>query len=316
MVRSLFVLLTVWGLSTACRRPADNDQPGRPSRHFVVVTHGQAADPFWSVVKRGVEDAARDLTARVDYRAPESFDMVRMARLLDGAVASRPDGIALTLPDPDALAEPIRTALAAGIPIVSFNSGQTAHERLGIPLHVGQDEYEAGRRAGMRFKDAGISRALCINHEVGNAALDRRCEGFQHGLGGGVRVIAVDLDPTKTESRILAVLDDDSEAKAILTLGPLSTGPVLAALDRLERDEDIVVATFDLSEFVLTQLEIGRIDFALDQQQYLQGYLPLVLLAKHLETGAFPSADILTGPGFVTRDGVATVRDFIRRGVR
>lgn len=301
-----------------CRPAAEPGDavPAQPRPRVVVVTHGQAADPFWSVVKRGVDAAGEDMGAQVDYRAPEHFDVVRMAQLLDAAVAAKPSGIALTLPDADALAAGIRRAREAGIPIVSFNSGSGQRAAHGIALHVGQDEREAGRRAGARLAEAGVEVALCVNHEVGNVALDRRCEGFAEGLGGEVEVLGVDLDPTKTEARVYAALEANPKVQAILTLGPLAAMPTLAAVERKDREEKLRVATFDLSPEVLDAVEAGRLEFALDQQPYLQGYLPVVLLVQQFRTGAFPASDILTGPSFVGRQDVAGVREGAAAGLR
>lgn len=311
----LWVLMVL--VSSGCRR-SETSAPGRSAGgpvRIVVVSHGQAADPFWSVVKRGVDDAAREVGADVDYRAPETFDMVRMGRLVESAVAARPDGLALSIPDPSALEGPVAAAIAAGISVVSFNSGKDAHMKLGIPLHIGQDEKDAGRRAGRRMAELGVRKALCINQEVGNVALDRRCEGFIQGLEGEVEIVAVDLDPTKTRSRVLAVLGR-SEATGVLALGPTSAEPVLAAIEASGRGDELIAATFDLSPTVLEAVGDGKLAFALDQQQYLQGYLPVVLLAAQARTGALPSSDLLTGPGFVTRENVEAVRAFTRAGLR
>lgn len=122
---------------------------------IVVISHGQASDPFWSVVKNGVEAAAKETGARVEYRAPETFDMVRMAQLIDAAVASRPNGIVVSIPDGKALERSIRAAVRAGIPVISMNSGSDVAESLGVLVHVGQTEYEAGLGAGKRMKAAG-----------------------------------------------------------------------------------------------------------------------------------------------------------------
>src|SRR5690606_14110148 len=143
---------------------------------FVVVSHGQAADPFWSVVKNGVDEAASELGVSVEYRAPTTFNMVEMAQLIDAAVASQPDGLVVSIPDAAALGDSIRNAVAAGIPVVSMNSGSDVREELGVAVHVGQTEYEAGLGGGKRMKEAGVTKAICVNQEVGNVALDLRCE--------------------------------------------------------------------------------------------------------------------------------------------
>ena len=287
----------------------------RSDVRVVVVTHGQASDPFWSVVKAGVDDAARELGVRVEYRAPPTFDMVAMAQLIDAAVASKPDGLAVSIPDPEALGRAIAGAVAVGIPVVSLNSGDDVSADLGALVHVGQTEYEAGLGAGRRLAAAGSSRALCINQEVGNVALDLRCQGFTEGFGGAVEVVAVSMDPVESKNRVVATLTRDARVDAALALGPVSCEPALAALKETGRTA-VALACFDLSPAVLKAVDAGRIAFAIDQQQYLQGYLPVSLLALHARYGVSPTTPIRTGPGFVTRDNAAEVIAWSQRGVR
>jgi hypothetical protein len=109
-----------------------------------MVSHGQTSDPFWSVVANGAGDAAREMGVRLEYQAPTSFDMVRLSQLIDAAVASRPSALAISVPDPDALAASVKAAIAAGIPAISVNSGDAAWQRLGFLAHIGQTEYESG----------------------------------------------------------------------------------------------------------------------------------------------------------------------------
>ena len=141
---------------------------------IAVVTHGQASDPFWSVVKNGVDQAAEDMGIDVRYNAPETFDMVKMGQLIDAAVATEPDGLAVSVPDADALREPIQKAVDAGIPVVTLNSGVDVYEELGALTHIGQTETVAGEWAGERLAQEGVTNALCVNQEVGNVALDQR----------------------------------------------------------------------------------------------------------------------------------------------
>ena len=308
----------------ACNTQATQDSPAneRAGMRIVFVTHGQSSDPFWSVVSNGARDAARDLGVKVEYQAPIRFDMVEMSHLIEAATASRPSGLVVSIPDARALACPILAAIAAGIPVISINSGDDAYRALGILAHIGQTEYEAGAGAGERLATDGIRRALCINHEIGNIALDRRCAGFRDALlagGGEVRVLAVDLaDPEDTEQRVAGALAADTTIDGILTLGPNAADPTLAALERSGRSAAIAYATFDLTPRVLEAVRDGRMRFAIDQQQYLQGYLPVVLLVKYIETGTMPGGGrvIATGPGFVTRDDAAAVIDLSTRGMR
>jgi simple sugar transport system substrate-binding protein len=315
-------LLIVATALAACSPTARGPESARDSLRIVVVTHGQSADPFWSVVSNGARDAGREMGVRVEMHAPPRFDMVEMSNLIEAAVASRPSGLVVSIPDGDALGPAIRAAIAAGIPVISMNSGDDVYRELGVLAHVGQPEYDAGRGAGERLAAAGVRNAVCVNHEVGNLAQDRRCAGFADGLaalGGGSSVLAVDLaDPDDTQQRIGAALASDPTIDGLLTLGPAAASPALAALAASGRADAVAFGAFDLTTEVLEAVRDGRIRFAIDQQQYLQGYLPVVLLVKYLETGTMPGGGrvIATGPGFVTRETAAAVIEFAARGLR
>ena len=169
---------------------------------IIVVSHGQANDPFWSVGKNGVDKAAEHTGANVEYRAPETFDMVAMSQLIDAAVNQEPDGIVVSIPDGDALGPSIKKAVAAGIPVISMNSGSDVAKQLGALLHVGQDEYDAGKAAGEKLAAMGGTNGVCVNHEVGNVALDLRCKGFGDGFGGKVSVLPTSNDPAEIKSKV------------------------------------------------------------------------------------------------------------------
>jgi simple sugar transport system substrate-binding protein len=286
---------------------------------FVVVSHGQSSDPFWSVAQNGVNAAGEDMGVTVEYQAPGTFDMVEMSQIIDAAVASQPDGLVVTIPDPDALGPSIQAAVDAGIPVISMNSGADAFQEFGVLVHVGQTEYEAGLIAGQEMAAAGITNALCINQEVGNTALDDRCQGFTDGLGGTVEVVPVELaDPTGSQATVAGKIGSTDGLEGILALGPTGAIPTLAAVQ--ETGSDVALATFDLAPEVLTAIDEGEMLFAIDQAQYLQGYLPITLLTQYLDTGAVPlgSVDrvILTGPQLVTADTAATVIEASAQGLR
>jgi simple sugar transport system substrate-binding protein len=300
--------------------PAPAAQEGRPWR-FVVVTHGQASDPFWSVVKNGVDAGAADMGVRVEYQAPGTFDMVEMSQLIDAAVASSPDGLVVSIPDADALGAAIRNAVDAGIPVFSINSGSDVAEELGVLAHIGQTEYEAGYGGGQRMAAAGITKAVCVNQEVGNVALDLRCQGFADALaeeGIESSVVAVELaDPTEAQQRVLAALSADPDVDGVLTLGPTGATPTLQGLSDEGLLDRIKLATFDLSPEVLEAIRDGQMLFAIDQQQFMQGYLPVVFLTLFKDNLNTPgSRIILTGPGFVTADTAAQVIDLAEAGTR
>ena len=284
-----------------------------------VVVHGQASDPFWSVVANGVEQAATDLGITANYRSPQSedLDVVAMAQLIDTAVAAEPDGIIVSIPDADALRAPIEAAIAAGIPVLSINSGSDVFQELGLLTHVGQTEFEAGVGAGERMAEEGVTNTICVNQEVGNGALDLRCEGFAEGLGGiPSEVVAVDLsDPTGSQATIEAALSENPDIDGMLTLGPTGAAPALAAL---EGNDAVKLATFDLSPEVLTAIDEGRMLFAIDQQQYLQGYMGVSIMTLYAQYGLLlGGGDVVrTGPGFVTGETAAQVIDLSAQGIR
>src|SRR3984893_18753469 len=188
--------------------------------HIIVVTHGQVSDPFWFVVKNGVDQDAKDSGADVEYRAPEKFDMVALAQLIDAGVGSKPDGLAFSIPEAEALGGGIQIAVKAGIPVISVNSGSDVSKKLGCLLHVGQDEELAGQRAGERMKAEGVKKAAVINQEVGNVALDLRAKGFSEGLGTNAEVVAVTMDFTSARNAIAGYLQKNPDVDGILALGP------------------------------------------------------------------------------------------------
>lgn len=288
---------------------------------FIIVSHGQASDPFWSVVQKGAEQAESDMGVTVEYQAPTTYDMVAMSQLIDAAVASEPDGIVVSIPDGDALTPAIQGALDAGIPVISINSGYEVSQELGLLTHVGQTEYDAGLGGGQRMAEEGVTNAICLIHEAGNAGLEQRCAGFADGLGesgGTVEQLVVDLNnPTEAQQRVDAALTSNPDINGIMALGPAGAAPALMAIADAGVTDSVKLATFDLSPEVLQGIQDGTVLFAIDQQQYEQGYLPIVLLALYARNGNTVSQDIImTGPGFVDSSNVEQVIDLTAAGTR
>jgi simple sugar transport system substrate-binding protein len=288
---------------------------------FIVVSHGQASDPFWSVVQRGTETAETDLGVTVEYQAPTTYNMVEMSQLIDAAVASQPDGIVVSIPDAEALSPAIEGAIEAGIPVVSMNSGSDVAADLGVLAHVGQTEYEAGFGGGERMAEAGVTNAICLIQEAGNAGLEARCAGFTDAMteaGGTVEQLVIDLNnPTEGQQRIEAAFTASTDVNGIMALGPTGALPALQAIEAAGRTGEVQIATFDLSPEVLTAIQDGTMLFAIDQQQFMQGYLPIVLL-KLFVTNANTIANpvLMTGPGFVTAENVDQVIELTAEGTR
>jgi simple sugar transport system substrate-binding protein len=287
------------------------------AQDILVVVHGQANDPFWSVVKNGVDKAAEDTGANVDFRSPETFDMVQMSQLIDAAVNQEPDGLVVSIPDADALGPSIERAVQAGIPVISMNSGSDVSKELGALLHVGQDEFTAGKAAGEKLAEMGGSVGICVNQEVGNVALDLRCEGFAEGFGGEVEVIPTQNDPTEVQSKVQAALESNPDIDTIMGLGASLVGePALAAVDAVGRTGEVNVATFDLSAGFLEAVAEGKAAFAIDQQQFLQGYLPVVFLALNANYGLVPGGNVPSGPNLVTQEKAGQVVELSAQGIR
>ena len=282
-----------------------------------MITHGQASDPFWSIVKNGADAAARDAGVKLSYRAPNTFDMVAMGQLITAAANQQPDGIVVSIPDADALGGPIRSAVSQGIPVISINSGQQASKELGAALHVGQDEFSAGQAAGAELARLGGHHGLCVNHEVGNAGLDQRCAGFAKGFGGATSVLPTTEDPADTVAKVRAALQSDPSIDTILALNASLTGqPVVDALKQSGLTGKVKVASFDLAPAFLRSVADGDAAFALDQQPYLQGYLPVAILALDAKYGLMPSSGIQSGPNLVTRDKAAVAIELSSKGIR
>lgn len=284
---------------------------------FAVVSHGSAGDPFWTVVKNGAEQAGKDLHVRVTYQgsgAPQT-----QAQLIDAAVNQHVDGLIVSMANPDALRPSILRAEHAGIPVVTINSGQSASRKLGALTHVGQDETVAGRGAGARLRAHGVRHVLCVVHEAGNIALEQRCQGARQGLGDDatLRTLQVDIDNLQSaRATIEAKLAADHDIDGVLTLNPAVA--MVAVSARAAAGSSATIATFDLSAEVTSAIRAGRILFAVDQQPYLQGYLPVQFLKLYSDNantvgGGKP---VLTGPGYVTKRNAARVARLAKRGTR
>ncbi|MER5172825.1 sugar ABC transporter substrate-binding protein [Thioclava sp. GXIMD2076] len=286
------------------------------AQEIIVVTHGQASDPFWSVVKNGAAEAAKDTGATVDVRSPETFDMVQMSQLIDAAVNQEPDGLVVSIPDADALGPSIQRAVDAGIPVISMNSGGDVSKELGAMLHVGQSEYDAGKAAGVKLAEMGGTKGICVNQEVGNVSLDQRCAGFEEGFGNPVEVIPTMTDPAEVESKVRAALESDPDVNTVLGLSaPIVGEPSVKAVKAIGRD-DVLVATFDMSSSFLQSVVDGDAAFAIDQQQFLQGYLPVAFLALNAKYGLMPAGDVPSGPNLITQDKAEQVIDLAAKGIR
>ncbi len=285
---------------------------------IAMITHGDNGG-FWSIVRRGAEDAAATLPdVTLDYQG-SAGDAKTQSDMIKAALNQGADALAVSAPDIGAISSALAEAQAAGIPIITLNSGSDLLEEMpNVITHVGQSEEVAGVAAGERLGEGGAQKVLCVLHEANNIGLQGRCEGAQDGLTGtGGEVVNLQVtgkaDPGSTAREIGAAMDAYSP-DAVLTLDP---DIAMAALKEVT-SRAATLATFDLSPDVLDEISAGTIGFAVDQQPYLQGYLPVTFLELAVrnrnEVGA--NSIVATGPSFVTQENAASIAALADQGTR
>ena len=286
---------------------------GHGDLKYVLVSHAPDSDSWWNTIKNGIALAGDQMGVEVEYRNQPTGDLADMARIIEQAAASGPNGIITTLADYDVLSGAISSAVDSGVDVIIMNSGTPAQAReVGALMYVGQPEYDAGHAAGMRAKGDGVGSFLCVNHYISSPSSTERCQGFADGLGVdlGNQMIDSGQDPAEIKNKVLAYLSANPNTDAVLTLGPTSADPTLLALDENGMAGDIYFGTFDLGTEIVKGIKADVIAWGIDQQPFLQAYLPVVVLANYHRYGVLPGNNINSGPGFVTKDGLELVEKF------
>ncbi len=275
------------------------------AERYIMVTHGEGTDPFWPVVQKGGEDAARHIGADFEYVYNPSADMADMAKSIAAAAATQPDGMVISLPDPDALGQAIKDAVDSGVPVVTMNSGLESSASVGALMHVGQPEFLAGQSAGTRAKAEGATKALCMMHEQYNTALNDRCNGYGESVPL-VTTVMTTGDPAIIPTRAAAALQANPDIDSVLSVGPHTCVGVQQAIDELGMT--VHHSCFDLSPPVMDMINAGKVQYTIDQQQRLQGYMPIIVLHLYNNgAGLLPGANIPSGPGFVDKSNASSV---------
>jgi simple sugar transport system substrate-binding protein len=281
-----------------------------------MVTHAAPGDTFWDLIRKGAQAAADkdnvDLVYSADPEAP------KQAALLQNAIDQKVDGIALTLSTPDALADGVAKAKAAGIPVVGFNAGVDNWKQLGLLEYFGQDETIAGQAFGNKLNDAGAKHALCVIQQQGQVQLEARCAGVKQTFKGQTEILYVNgQDSTSVQSTIQAKLQQDKSIDYVVTLGaPIA---LLAVQSVSGAGSSAKVATFDLNKSLVSAIQSGTVQWAVDQQPFLQGYLAidgLWLYKYNANASGGGSEPVLTGPAFITKDNVNSIAPYADRGTR
>jgi simple sugar transport system substrate-binding protein len=288
--------------------------PIRPV-NLILVQHALCAwDSFWCVVQKGIEQAAKEMGVTATVLGPDAFDLEKVAQLIDQAAAAQPDGIGLTVTDADLFREPIQGALDAGIPVVAYNAGSgPIVDGIGYMTYLGQDEYAGGYLGGLKLAAEGGTKAVCINHQVGHAGLDKRCNGFLAAMGEkgiAAEVLGITNDPAESQTIISDYYTANPDTDIFLTLGPNGANPFYAFMEAAGLGAgDITHGTFDLSEEINAKIIDGTTMFGIDQQPFLQGYGAVQSLMLKVRYGISPALPVTpTGPGFVDASNVGIVK--------
>ncbi|MFF7888565.1 substrate-binding domain-containing protein [Streptomyces sp. NPDC020794] len=287
-----------------------------PRMTVAMITHAAPGDTFWDLIRKGAQAAAAKDNVKLVYSSDPNAG--NQANLVQNALDQKVDGIALTAAKPDALKAVAAKAESAGIPVVGFNSGLDDWKRLDMLEYFGQDENIAGQAFGRRLNQLGAKHALCVIQEQGQVALEARCAGLKKGFTGKTDTLYVNgTDMPSVKATITAKLRQDSSIDQVVTLGaPFALTAVQSAQDAGGKAK---IATFDLNKDLVKAVQSGSVEFAVDQQPYLQGYLAVDALWLYKTNGNVSgggTAPVLTGPAFVTKENVDTVAAFAENGTR
>ncbi|MGD9960618.1 substrate-binding domain-containing protein [Nocardioides sp.] len=280
-----------------------------------VITHGAPGDSFWDVVKAGAEQAGDDLNVDLHYQsAPDPGDQ---STLIDGAVADDTDGLVISMANPDGLEASIKAAVAAGVPVITINSGIDDWQAFGAITHVGQSETVAGEAAGEQLNEAGVTDAICVIQEAGNIALEERCRAAASTFDGTMKNLQTDnTDLQGSQATIEAQLQANDKIDGVLTLGGDMAGAAVAAVEASGRE--IPIGTFDLNAEVAQNVLDGKLLFAVDQQPYVQGYLGVTGIYLKVINGndIGGGQPVNSGPAIITADNAEAVLGFAKGGTR
>jgi simple sugar transport system substrate-binding protein len=298
------------GQSTSGSSPANSPTKGPPIT-IAMVTHGQAFDPFWSLVQKGAKQAAADFNVTLKYQSPKTTNPQEQASMISQAAAAKPRALIATIPTAAVLSNPVRQVALSGIPVVVVNVGASVYRQLGAIGFVGQAELVAGAEAGNKMAAAGVRHALCVITEEKNTALTDRCAGFSRQMrsrGATVRILHVKGSSLHdSQGAIESALKQDSSINGVLTTTIIGFNAAGGALKSMSAFGKIKLGTFDPSSAGLTAVQNGQALFIVDQQPFLEGYDAVQMAAFQVRYGQHPFGPILTGPSLITKVNAAQV---------
>jgi simple sugar transport system substrate-binding protein len=281
---------------------------------IAFITHETPGDTFWDKVKAGAQQASKDEGVNLKYS--NDPDAAKQAQLIQSAVDSKVSGIATTLVTPDALAGAVKAAQSAKIPVVGFNSGIDQYKQLGALMYFGSDESLAGQQAGQRISQGGGKHPLCVIQQAGSVALEARCAGVKQTSPGTQNIQVNGADDAAVTTTLQAKLAQDKSIDWIVTLGAPQAIDAIKAV--AQAGSQAKIATFDLNQEAAQDISDSKIQFSIDQQPYVQGYMAVTSLYLYLKNGndIGGGKPVLTGPSFVDKDNIDKILPFTKNNTR
>jgi len=317
VVAALGVVLAACSSQGGARNQAE--QAGGPSggRTYTIamITHEQAGDTFWDKIRAGAEEAAR--VHGIDLKYSNNEQGPEQATLVQNAIDSKVDGIAVTLSSADAVIPAAKKAADAGIPVVAFNQGFDDYKQAGAKMYFGSDEDLAGQSVGQRIAAEGDGgKTLCIIQAQGSVALETRCAGVKKAYPNTENLQVNGADLPSVQQTIGAKLSQDPSITHIVTLG----APIALAAMQAQADSGNTakLVTFDLNQDAAKAIQDGKIEFSVDQQPYVQGYMAVEGLWFELTNGndLGGGKPVLTGPSFVDKSNIDQILPYTQNNTR
>jgi simple sugar transport system substrate-binding protein len=289
--------------------------PGGQQFVIQMVTHEQAGDTFWDKIRAGAEDAARNTGVTLQYSNNENGP--EQATLVQNAIDSKVAGLAVTLSNADAVIPVAKKAADADIPVVVFNQGIDDYTKAGARMYFGSDELLAGQTIGQKISQADPGgKTLCIIQQQGSVALETRCAGVKSGFANTENLQVNGADLPSVQQTIQSKLAEDPSITNIVTLGAQIA---LAAIQAQAASNNTAkVYTFDLNPDAAQAIKDGKIQFAVDQQPYVQGYMAVTSLWLQLTNGndIGGGKPTLTGPSIVDTTNIDQILPYTKNNRR
>jgi simple sugar transport system substrate-binding protein len=281
---------------------------------IAMITHEAAGDTFWDKIRAGAEAAAANTGVTLQYsnngNAPEQ------ATLVQNAIDSQVDGIAVTLAYPDAVGPAAKKAADGGIPVVAFNSGIDQYKQYGAEMYFGSNESLAGQTAGERITSDGGGKTICVIQEQGQVALETRCSGVAQGHPNTTNLQVDGTNLPQVQATIGSALQQDPSITHVVTLG----APIAQAAQQAKTDtgSQAEIITFDLSAEVAQAIKDGNVAFSIDQQPFVQGYMAVTSLYLNAINGndIGGGQPTLTGPSIVDASNIDVILPFAQNNTR